>query len=260
MSWAVEYCADSFAELKLIPDGEFDVVLTDSPFNEHVQKNIISGTAMKKFVNTGGGGSIPHKELPFAPLADYDFARDLVRVAKRWAINKCAIEDFGEFRRAVGPDWVKGSIWYKPNAQGQMTGDRPASCCEGLAIMHRKVGAKKAWNGRGSYGFWPCNSTRGEKDRHPNQMPFELVLKLVALFTNRDETVFDPFCGSGRIGEACVLLGRHYIGLDNATEWVQRARERLTIAAASPPVWTDVEALKLCTARKVDILEASEAA
>lgn len=256
MSFRVEYCEDSFAYLKKIPLGSCDVVLTDPPFNEHVQKNQISGTAMKAHVE-GGSGGIPHIELPFAPLAGYDWVPDIVRVARRWAISFCAVEDFGEFKRAAPDAYVRGGIWYKPNAQGQMTGDRPAACYEGLAILHGP--SKKIWNGRGSYGLWPCNSTRGEKDRHPNQKPRDLLLKLLALFTMRGETVFDPYCGSGRIGEACVLLGRHYVGLneprdDDGIDWVVRARARLEAAASAEP-WTDEAALKLCTARKVDILE-----
>lgn len=289
MSWAIEYCADSFAELAHVPTGEFDVVLTDPPYNAHVQNNQISGTDVK---HNGGGIGVPHIELPFAPLAGYDFARDLVRVAKRWALSFCAVEDFGELKRAVGEDYKRGGIWYKPNAQGQMTGDRPAACYEGIAIMHGPV-RKMMWNGHGSYGLWPCNGTRGEKGRHPNQKPLALALKLVALFTNRGETVFDPFCGSGRIGEACVLLGRNYVGFDlpehdevrivhavlapDASgdckymrrkitvreDWVVRARGRLVDTQNTVNQnggWTDEAALKLCTAKKSEILESFEEA
>lgn len=253
MSFIVQHCANSFAELRGLPADTVDVVLTDPPYNEHVQKNQISGTAMKKHVN-GGSGGIPHIELPFAPLAGYDWVPDIVRVARRWAISFCAVEDFGEFKRAAPEAYVRGGIWYKPNAQGQMTGDRPAACYEGLAILHKAK--KKIWNGHGSYGLWPCNSTRGEKERHPNQKPLLLCLKLVALFTNRGETVFDPFCGSGRIGEACVLLGRNYVGLDQDPAWVAKAHERLVVMDNATK-WTDEAALKLCTAKKVDILEAA---
>jgi site-specific DNA-methyltransferase (adenine-specific) len=146
---------------------------------------------------------------------------------------------------------------------GQLTGDRPAAAYEGLAIMHRKV--KKQWNGRGSYAYWStesdefpseeahyqCNGTRGEKDRHPNQKPLALCLELVAKFSNRGELVLDPFCGSGRIGEACVLLGRDYIGFDSDLRWVEVARERCRradIPSQSPK--TDEECLRLCAAPK----------
>jgi len=274
VSFDIEYCEDSFATLREIPTGEFDVVITDPPYNAHVQANQISGTDVAR---NGGGIGVPHIDLAFPPLDNYTFGAELVRIAKRWTLIFCAVEDFGEFKRASPEAYVRGGLWAKPNAQGQMTGDRPAACYEGISILHSPV--KKVWNGRGSYGLWPCNGTRGEKDRHPNQKPLDLCLKLVALFSNRGETVFDPFCGSGRIGEACVLLGRNYVGFDwpehdavrivneGSTrkkvtfreDWVVKARARLAAAEVAEP-WTDEAALALCRFKKADILEDSEAA
>jgi DNA modification methylase len=80
-----------------------------------------------------------------------------------------------------------------------------------------------------------------------------LCLELIAKFTNRGETVLDPFCGSGRIGEACVLLGRNYIGLDSDVEWVEKARVRLDpterhVGAGGGT--TDEDCLALCRAPK----------
>jgi DNA modification methylase len=239
-------------------DSEFDVIITDPPYNAHVHANMSSGTAMKH----SPGGGIPRVELSFDPLHSYHWVEDLPRVARRWAISFCAVEDFGTFRQAVGAErWVRGGIWYKPNSMGQLTGDRPAAAYEGLAIMHRKT--RKQWNGRGSYAYWSadsdefpseeahfqCNGTRGEKGRHPNQKPLALCLELVAKFSNRGETVLDPFCGSGRIGEACVLLGRNYIGLDSDAAWVAAATTRLEIAQGLPKR-ADAECLRLCAAPK----------
>lgn len=257
MTYSVHVVPDSFQFLRGVPDGSVDVILTDPPYSKHVHENMSSGTAMKKFVDGGGGGGIPRVELPFSGLDSYGFCGDLVRIAKRWAVAFCAVEDFGLYRGVVGADqWVRGGIWYKPNSMGQLTGDRPAAAYEGLAIMHRKV--KKRWNGRGSYALWSAeseefpseeaifamNGTRGEKERHPNQKPLLLCLELVAKFSNRGETVFDPFCGSGRIGEACVLLGRNYIGLDSDPKWVATSLERL--AAVAPASITDEVCLRLC--------------
>lgn len=260
----IEHVDDSFAMLTELSDGEVDVILTDPPYSEHVHNNMSSGTAMKRQVAAreagAKNGGIPRVKMPFNNLQQYDFAQDLPRVAKRWAIAFCAVEDFGAYRDAVGDAWVRGGIWFKPNSMGQLTGDRPAAAYEGLAITHRKL--KKQWNGRGSFAYWAadsdefpseeahfvCNGTRGEKGRHPNQKPLKLCLELVAKFTQPGEMVLDPFCGSGRIGEACMLLGRRYIGLDSSQEWVEKARAR--VAAAE---WNSVkqeDCLRLCAARK----------
>jgi site-specific DNA-methyltransferase (adenine-specific) len=267
VTWQVVHVADSFKELSELSDGVVDVILTDPPYSAHVHENMSSGTAMKKHVEGGRGGGIPRITLPFGNLQQYDFAQDLPRVAKRWALAFCAVEDFGAYRDAAGDAWVRGGIWFKPNSMGQLTGDRPAAAYEGLAIMHRKV--KKQWNGRGSFAYWSaaadefpseeahyvCNGTRGEKGRHPNQKPLKLCLELVAKFSNRGETVLDPFAGSGRIGEACVLLGRNYIGLEREIEWVEKARARLTQADffgidGQGGRYRDEDCLKLCAALK----------
>ena len=152
---------------------------------------------------------------------------------------------FGRYQDAFGKSYVRGSVWAKSNAMGQLTGDRPATAFEGIAWLHgpRPEKVKKRWNGRGSYGIWSCNGTRGKKGRHPNEKPLDLALKLVALCSERGETIFDPFCGSAAIGEACVRLGRGYIGLDFDPIWVARARERL--ASPLAPM-ADEQALSLC--------------
>lgn len=263
MTWQIVHVPDSFAFLSTLEDATVDVILTDPPYSAHVHANMSSGTAMKKQVDGGKGGGIPRVEMSFEALRQYEFVRDLPRVAKRWALSFCAVEDFGAYRDAVGAEqWVRGGVWFKPNAMGQLTGDRPAAAYEGIAIMHRKT--KKQWNGRGSFAYWSaeldaelahyqCNGTRGEKGRHPNQKPLNLCLELVAKFTNRGETVLDPFCGSGRIGEACVLLGRNYIGLDSDQEWVEKARARLAdVDRQLAEGWglKDEECLALCRAPK----------
>lgn len=255
LPFSVDHCADSFALLRGAGAGIVDHVLTDPPYDTHTQNNLIHGTTIKRWVaGEIESSGIPKRELTFAPLEDYAFGADIVRVAARWALTFCSVEGFGELRRAVGGAYVRGGIWYKPNAQGQLTGDRPAACYEGIGILHAAEG-KKAWNGRGSYALWVHNSTRGKKGRHPNEKPVHLLCKLLALFTNRGDSVFDPFSGSAAVGEACVLLGRRYQGLDADPVWVGHGRNRLASVAHLWGSMTDEHALALCTARKADILE-----
>lgn len=248
---------DSFAWLSACEAQQVDVVITDPPYSEHVHANMFSGSRGEHREH-----GIPRVELPFAALASYRFAFDLVRVARRWAVSFCAVEDFGTYREAAPEAWVRGGIWYKPNSMGQLTADRPAAAYEGLAIMHRI--ARKRWNGRGSYAYWSadsdefpseeahfvCNGTRGEKGRHLNQKPLRLALELVAKFSDRGELVLDPFAGSARIGEACMLLGRRYVGLERDPVWVERARVRLAAVEGGLGfgALSDAACLRLCAA------------
>jgi site-specific DNA-methyltransferase (adenine-specific) len=251
MTSLVEFCADSFETLKIMGQNDVDVIITDPPYPKEVQDNLCSGSLV-------GTKSVPKYELPFDPLEDYTWLLDAVRITKRWVVSFCCVEGFGGMQAVAPAEYIRGGIWYKSNAMGQLTRDRPATAYEGIGILHgtKQDGhPKKRWNGRGSYGIWRCNGTRGKKDRHPNEKPIDLCLKFVALFSERGETVFDPFCGSGAIGEACVRLGRNYIGLDNDPEWVEKARARLAMVESKLGLigvaMTDEEALGLCRMPKV---------
>lgn len=239
---SVLHVPDSFEVLRQLPDKSFDVTITDPPYDEHCQANQSSGTMMKELLTGKRSGGIPKKKLAFDALTGYAFIGDLLRLTRRWVVAFCTVEAFGLVKQLYPEEYVRGCIWYKPNSMGQLTKDRPATSFEGIMLLH-PLQPKKRWNGKGSYGIWQCNGTRGEKGRHPNQKPLPLCRKLVALFSDKGETVFDPFCGSGRIGEACVDLGREYLGLDNDLAWVEQAAQ--AIAFDECPI-TDDEALSLC--------------
>ena len=177
-------------------------------------------------------------------------AGEVLGVDKGWAVN------FWDVTVTDAPNlFALSSGVLTHNSMGQLTADRPATAYEGIAILHGTKAAghpKKRWNGRGSYGIWRCNGTRGKKGRHPNEKPLDLCLKLVALFSERGETVFDPFCGSGAIGEACLILGRNYIGLDNDPAWVEKADVRMALVHRR---MADEEALMLCSMKGADYIE-----
>ena len=229
---------DSYALLRTLHDKSVDVTITDPPYSKHVQDNMCSGSLV-------GTKSVPKYELDFAPLGmgDRDWVRGALSITRRWVVTFCELEASGLYSQLYPEEYVRGCVWYKPNSMGQLTADRPATAYEGLSLFHNKD-VKKRWNGRGSYGIWKCNGTRGKADRHMNEKPIDLCLKIVALFSERGETVFDPFCGSGAIGEACLRLGRGYIGLDQEQYWVSRASARLMQYKHEP--MTDEEALALC--------------
>ena len=241
MSFAIKQVQDSFTCLANMPDKSVDVIITDPPFTAHVHANLCSGSLV-------GTKAVPKYELGFAPMTDHAWLHQALRVARRWVIVFCAVEDFGRFQDLLDKGYVRGGIWYKSNAMGQLTADRPASAYEGIAVLHR-TDTKKVWNGRGSYGIWRANGTRGKKNRHPNEKPVDLCAKLVALFSNQGELVFDPFCGSGAIGEAAIRLGRSYIGFDQDNAWCESAIKRLAPLSQD---MTQEQALTLCSMRGVD--------
>lgn len=54
---------------------------------------------------------------------------------------------------------------------------------------------------------------------HPNQKNVDFQKFLIELSTNENDTVLDPFMGSGSCGEASVLCNRNFIGIEQDEEY-----------------------------------------
>jgi len=65
---------------------------------------------------------------------------------------------------------------------------------------------------------------------HPTQKPLSLMEKIVASICPPDGLILDPFMGSGSTGEACLRLGRRFIGIEKDAHWFNVARRRLQAA------------------------------
>lgn len=71
-----------------------------------------------------------------------------------------------------------------------------------------------------------AKKTNGKK-AHPTQKPIELMEKFILDGTKENETVLDPFMGSGSTGVACINTGRRFIGYEIDDEYFGIAKGRL---------------------------------
>lgn len=69
-----------------------------------------------------------------------------------------------------------------------------------------------------------CNENR---QNHPTQKPEGLIERMVLASSNKDETVLDPFAGSGTVLRVCQQLDRNAIGIEINPEYVQMINDRL---------------------------------
>jgi site-specific DNA-methyltransferase (adenine-specific) len=68
---------------------------------------------------------------------------------------------------------------------------------------------------------------RGEYNDHPTPKPVALMQHLVRLFSSENETVLDPFMGSGSTGIACKIENREFIGVDLDQAYVDISTKRI---------------------------------
>jgi site-specific DNA-methyltransferase (adenine-specific) len=72
------------------------------------------------------------------------------------------------------------------------------------------------------------NAEDQEAKNHPAPFPCQLARDHILSWTNPNDIVLDPMCGSGTTCKVANELGRHYIGIDISSEYCHLARERIT--------------------------------
>ena len=63
--------------------------------------------------------------------------------------------------------------------------------------------------------------------KHPTQKPLQLMELLIKLVTNENDTILDPFMGSGSTGKASKNLNRNFIGIEIDREYFKIAKENI---------------------------------
>lgn len=70
---------------------------------------------------------------------------------------------------------------------------------------------------------------RGKNGRalHPTQKPEEMLKRIIAASSNKDDIVLDPFLGSGTTSYVAKKMGRKWIGIERDEKYIKIALERL---------------------------------
>lgn len=69
--------------------------------------------------------------------------------------------------------------------------------------------------------------TTPRKNQHPTVKPVKLMTYLISIGSRQNDIVLDPFLGSGTTAVSCQIINRKCIGIDNKSEYITIAIERL---------------------------------
>ncbi|MFA5565122.1 MAG: site-specific DNA-methyltransferase [Acidimicrobiia bacterium] len=148
--------------------------------------------------------------------------KDLIGIPWRFAL---AMQDAGWYVRS-------DIIWYKPNCQPESVRDRPTRSHEHIFLFSKNeryyydVTAVTGPNGRRLRDVWDIN-TVGYPGAHFATFPPELVRRCIALGSQRDDLVLDPFLGSGTTGKIAIDMGRRFAGTEVNPDYIPLIRERI---------------------------------
>jgi site-specific DNA-methyltransferase (adenine-specific) len=244
--------ADAMAALAEIKTSSIDFIFSDPPyFLSNDGFSVKSGKAVS--VNKGNWD----KSSGFS--ADYSFHKDWIEESLRVLKPNGTIAISGTYHsiyqcgfilQELGCRIINDIAWFKPNGAPALAGRNFTASHETIIWASKGKSAKHTFNyalskqwqspqdkllnpGKQMRSVWSIPTTpKREKEfgPHPTQKPIELLLRLVALCTNKGDLVLDPFCGSGTTGVACVTLGRNFIGIDLDEEYLKLARKRMEAA------------------------------
>ncbi len=76
--------------------------------------------------------------------------------------------------------------------------------------------------------FFHNKGSNGLPNLHPTTKPLSLMKELVRLFSNENDRILDPFCGSGTTLVAAKDLNRRAIGIEIEEKYCEIAAKRLS--------------------------------
>ncbi|MDR0786081.1 MAG: site-specific DNA-methyltransferase [Treponema sp.] len=92
--------------------------------------------------------------------------------------------------------------------------------------VNRSRLTEQEWKEWGYRQIWDIQSVR-KNDDHDAKFPDELARRIIKLYSDKGDTVLDPFLGSGTTAIAALREGRRYIGIEKEEKYVDLARSNI---------------------------------
>lgn len=232
------YLGDCLEMLRVVAttNANIDHFITDPPY-EQLMHDLHEAVKLRR---TDGGNE--RKALGFRGINE--IRQPFIELVRRhnhgWLLAFCNVEGVWHWREALIENGLKFKttcIWHKPDATPKLNGQGPALAYECITTTWCGNGHAR-WNGGGKRGVFSHHTNNAERTGlHPTEKPVSLMRELIALFSNKDETICDPFMGSGTTGIAAVKLGRKFIGIEIEPRYFDIACKRISEALKQPDMF-----------------------
>jgi len=214
-----------------------DHIFSDPPYEDSLHK---SKNALVRRLRTDKGPELKGLNFNSIDAIRDDVVDNSERVCLGWVVYFCTIEGVAKWADSINASNIKykrACIWVKPDCTPQLNGQGPAQGAECFVTAWNGKGVAK-WNAGGKRGIYTHNTNSITRDgRHPTEKPINLFMEILADFTKKDETILDPFMGSGTTGVACAKLGREFIGIELDEDYFNIACERIRKAYEQPDLF-----------------------
>ncbi len=228
---------DCLERMKEIPDGSIDLVVTSPPYDnlrdygkdfngwgEHIWKPVLDN--VKRVLKDGGvcvwvvgdatiNGSetgTSFKQALYAIDIGLNLHDTMIyqKETPTWNITSKRYRQNTEYMFIFSKGKVKT---FNPIEDKKVKNMKPRMCKSNRngVPKYELYTPKKEYTTRGN--IWEY-AVGGKSIPHPAVFPEKLAIDHILSWSNQNDTVLDPFMGSGTTGVACVNLNRNFIGIE----------------------------------------------
>ena len=225
---------NSLDKLKLIDDCSIDLIVADPPYN--VGKDYGNGSDKQQFESY------------------MSFTRQWLKESHRVLKNDGTIYVFVGFRfisylyqileNELKMNFVNWISWHYTQGIGKTKGfsprhddilmfsksDKYVFNLDDVRIpqkFYRRINNMRGANPGDVWEVSHIHYCQKNRQPHPTQKPEALIERMVLASSNVNDTVLDPFSGSGTTLRVCQQLNRNAIGIELNGEYVEQTKERL---------------------------------
>jgi len=236
------YCGNNLDILKEIDDNSIDIIITSPPYNFDMEYDVYQDNLeIDKYMNflnkvwkesfriLKDGGRLCVNLMPmykqYYPTHHF-VTKQVIDLGFLWKTEiiwdkknyNCGFTNWGSWKSPSMPylksTWEYINIYYKGNQKKE--GNR-----EDIDITTDEF---VKWTNI----HWKIAPEKGNKEfNHPAMFPEEIVIRLLKLFSYKEDLVLDPFNGIGTATKIAKLLDRNFIGIDLSEKYCKIAKERL---------------------------------
>lgn len=244
MTFEIEYIGDCTLVrgdcLEVMPSLLLvDHIICDPPYEESLHK---AKNSLVRRLRADKGPELKGLDFNSIDRIRKDVIWQSIPICTGWFIVFCTVEGVAKWADIINISDMKykrACAWVKPDATPQLNGQGPAQGFECFVCAWNGSGIAK-WNAGGKRGVYSHLTNSQTRDgRHPTEKPIKLFQEILSDFTNRGQTVLDPFMGSGTTGVACVKLGRKFIGIELEQKYFDIACERIQKAYDQPDLFIE---------------------
>ncbi len=238
---------DCLKILKKIPDKTFDLIFADPPYNLQI------GNRLKRPDDSTVNG-VNDRWDRFSNFNEYDdFSKIWLRECKRVLKDNGSIWVIGTYHNIFRLGyhiqnlnyWILNDvIWRKNNPMPNFKGTRFTNAHETLIWASKNKKSKYTFNYQSLKCFnddlqmrsdWTLPICNGKerlkkygKKLHSTQKPESLLHRIILATTNKGDTIFDPFLGTGTTAVVAKKLGRKYFGIEKEKKFFDAASRRVS--------------------------------